>query len=209
VAEVRGKRGLYRKSRDRREWIARAVLGIVDAAGPEAVTVAGVAEAAGMPEPSLLYHYPTKDDLLLAALGLADDEVAEATGAESANIALDLDVMRDQGLGPQWQSRNRQRLDAAMRAAATDPDHPAHGFIAERNRRALRAWSQIVANRQRAGLADPSLDPEAVAWQLIAVLEGFSTFAIAEPSGWGERGLRLGDLLADAVLRLTGAPRDS
>jgi AcrR family transcriptional regulator len=201
---ARGKRGPYQKSRARKEQIARAVLEIVDEGGIESVTVAGVAESAGMPEPSVLYYFPTKDHLLVAALRLADEQTAAATGVDLDDIDLDVEALRAQGLGPQWRSPNRQRLDAAMRALSLNPDHPAHEVIAERNRHALTVWTRIVAHRQRDGLADQRLDPKIAAWQILAILEGFSTFTIAEPERWMAQDLEVGDLIADAVLRLTG-----
>jgi AcrR family transcriptional regulator len=206
VAEVRGRRGPYKKSLVRQRQIAEAVLAIVDESGYENVTTAGVAARVGIPEPSVLYHFPTKDHLLVAALRLSDDEIAVVTGADGEQVDLDLDLMRSRGLGDQWANPHRARLDTLLRSLALTPGHPAREFIAERNRRALRVWSGIVERRQRDGLADPLLDPEEVAWQIIAVLEGFSAFTLAPPGG-DRPAPRTGDLLADAVLRLTGSPR--
>lgn len=204
MAETREKRGTYQKSLARKERITRAVLDIVDESGHESVTTAGVAQATGIPEPSILYHFPTKDHLLVAAGTLADDELSARTGAESEEVRLDIETLRRVGVVHQQPNTNRIRLDTALRSLAMTPGHPAVGFIAKRNRRAARAWTRIVQRQQDDGLADPNLDPVAVAWQIISVLEGLTAFTLTEESVWAESGLKPGDLVADAILRLTG-----
>lgn len=193
------KRGPYARSLARREKISRVVLGIVDELGLDAVTTALVARRAHIPESSVLYHFPTKDHLLVAAMQRADDETAVSTGVDREDIELNLDAIRSSGVELEGFNENRRRLDALVRSWAMNPDHPAAGFVAERNLHAVRVWSGMIARRQKNGLADPDLDPEVVAWQAIALLDGLTGFALTHP------GLPVGDLLADGILSLTGA----
>ena len=58
------KRGPYAPSLRRKAEIAEAVLEIVDELGPDAVTVALVAERVRSNDATVLYHFPTKDHLL-------------------------------------------------------------------------------------------------------------------------------------------------
>lgn len=206
MSETRGKRGPYQKSLVRKQKIAESVLGIVDSDGFEAVTTAGVAEATGIREASVHYHFPTKDHLLVAAMRRADAQTYDENEMGQGSAWLDFDELRrslDSGGGVHV---GRARLETVLRSLATKPEHPAAEFIAERNRRAVDVWAAMVVRRQEAGLADPRLDPVAVAWQIIAVLEGFARFSIAEPEAWASHGLELGDLVVDALRRLTMLP---
>lgn len=199
MSETTGtKRGPYARSLARRAKIAKVVLDIIDEQGLEAVTTALVAKRARMPEPSVLYHFPTKDHLLVAAQRRSDDETAVEAGADQQDVELDIETIRVAGVLPREAHPHRARLDALVRTLAMNPDHPAAGYIEERNLRAVKIWSSMIARRQRAGLADPTLDPDAVAWQAIGLLDGLTVISMAN------KDLPVGDLLADGLLRLTG-----
>ena len=68
----RAKRGNYAPSRARREQIASSVLQIVDQSGYGDVTVIRISKETGIPQSSVLYHFPTKDHLLVGAMEYAD-----------------------------------------------------------------------------------------------------------------------------------------
>ena len=201
------KRGPYKKSLARRRRIADAVLAIVDSDGPEAVTTAAVAERTAIPESSVLYHFPTKDHLLVAAMQRADDQLYEETRLGHEGARLDLDALRDSFDAGAASAAGRARLEYLVRALAMNPEHPAATYVAERNRRAVQVWSRMIARRQEEGLADAALDPQATAWQAIALLEGFARFSGTDPGPWSDQGLDLGDLVVGALSRLLGAGR--
>ena len=67
------RRGTYQRSRERREQITLAVLEIVDELGHDGVTTALVATRSDTPEATVLYHFPTKEHLLVGALERTDD----------------------------------------------------------------------------------------------------------------------------------------
>ena len=56
-----GKRGSYAKSELRKQAISEAALALIMERGHRAVTVAEVADRAGVSEPSVFYHFPTKE----------------------------------------------------------------------------------------------------------------------------------------------------
>ena len=168
--------------------------------GHESVTTALVAKRSRIPEPSVLYHFPTKDHLLVAALRCADDEAAAALGLGlgdgDGDIPLDLAAIRTTPPVDEGRDLNRARLNALVRSLAMNPEHPAAAFMEERNLRAVRVWAAMIARRQRDGLADPALNPEFAAWQAIGLLDGLTVIAQTHPE------LPVGDLLADGLLRL-------
>jgi AcrR family transcriptional regulator len=208
MSKVRSKRGPYARSLQRRETIAQTVLDIVDEHGYEAVTTALVAERSGSNEATVLYHFPTKDHLLLASLRHADDLAASASGFsdndenpnldESAasldDLALHVRFTRLEDAGP------RERLLQYLRGLAATPGHPAREYLAERDSRAIAIFSKLIAARQRSGLAHPALDPKDVAAQFIALWEGLGQMASVN------EGLDANRLLQAGLRMLTGEP---
>src|SRR5689334_17120089 len=127
---ARGQRGPYAHTKARREAIADAALAFVVEHGHRALTTLAVAQRAGMSEAGLLYHYPSKDAVLVAALArfdalqispLAEGEVL-ATAPERAAVNV--------------RRTNVARLYAALLVEASDPSHPAHDYLKERGRAA-------------------------------------------------------------------------
>jgi AcrR family transcriptional regulator len=195
---VSPKRGRYARSHQRREQIAAAVLELVDELGHEGVTTALVAARSGITEPTVLYHFPTKDHLLVAALERADDIDADLAGADIDNRTLDLDALRAAANAELSQREHRVRLFVMLGGLAATPEHPAAGYFAWRHRQAVAIFASLIAQRQRAGTAHPGLDPQEVARQVVALRHGLV-------SQWAQdRTIDVGTALADGFRRLTG-----
>ncbi|MEU5883046.1 lipase family protein [Spirillospora sp. NPDC047279] len=106
------------------------MLDIVVEKGHRGVTTAEVAERAGTREPTVLYHFPSKDHLLVAALRRSDEEqaAADSGGDADADLPARLRAFAD--------SVTRRagvlRLYAALAGEATTPGHPAQEYFAQR-----------------------------------------------------------------------------
>ncbi|CAI7977219.1 MULTISPECIES: TetR/AcrR family transcriptional regulator [Parafrankia] len=195
-------RGRYARTAGRRREIAQAVLDLVEEKGHAGVTTAEVARRAGTSEATVLYHYPSRDHLLVAALE-RDEELtvlqAERDGVRpAAGLAgLDLDV-----LGEHAQAAARResllRLRVALAGLAATPGHPAADYFARHRRVAIETYAGLVAERQRRGQAHPSLDPVEVARQVMATWEGLNAQWLLAPD------FDLGATLVSAFRRLSG-----
>ncbi|MET8208903.1 TetR/AcrR family transcriptional regulator [Streptomyces sp. NPDC005373] len=197
TAPSASKRGPYARSRVRREQISDAVLRLVDAQGHEGVTTALVAKESGVPEPSVLYHFPTKDHLLVGAMERADDLSADDSGAEGDDSHLDPEDLR-RALQPGPVGDRRVRLYLMLKGQAATPDHPAGAYLRARTERSVRIFSRLVARRQHEGLAHPGLDPDQVALQITALMDGVALMRMTNSD------LDAGALVADGVRRLVG-----
>ncbi|WP_425826642.1 TetR/AcrR family transcriptional regulator [Streptomyces fractus] len=197
TAPTAAKRGPYARSRKRREQIADAVLRLVDEQGHEHLTTALVARSSGVAEPSVLYHFPTKDHLLVAALERADDLSAAESGAEEEDSRLDLDGIRKAAALVSGTER-RTRLYLMLKGQAATPGHPAGAYFRARTERSVRIFARLIAHRQREGLAHPGLDPESTARQVTALFDGLTLMQVTDND------IDAGGLLADGVRRLTG-----
>jgi len=174
VSTDAGKRGPYAPSRRRREQIAQAVLDIVDELGHERVTTALVAERSGTPEATVLYHFPTKDHLLIAALELVDQRLAEETGALSESPAFDIEAFRDSTS----ETEPRMRLQMAIRGQAGTRGHPAAEFYRHRLEQGIEIFTRVIRRRQQEGLAHPGIDPVDAARQFYALWDGLGEMAL-------------------------------
>ena len=198
---TRNKRGPYARSQRRRETIAQAVLDIVDELGHEKVTTALAAERSDTNEATLLYHFPTKDHLVIAALELADALASHRdprTGDTGLAPDLDLDGLRAVANARTPTELHRRRLYQVVKGQAVSEDHPAAAYIADRTSEGIRLWTAVVEQQQRAGLAHPSLDPAAVGRQVFALWEGLASMHAVDPD------LDIGEMLLDGIRRLTG-----
>ncbi|OLT30205.1 TetR family transcriptional regulator [Actinomadura sp. CNU-125] len=189
-----GSRGRYARTAERRRTIARAVLDIVREKGHGGVTTAEVADRAGTSEATVLYHYSTKDHLLVAALRRFYEEDDERLSPGDASLDLER-------LGAYARSLQHDhaivRLHTLLAGHAATPGHPAQEYFAEHYRAAVTRWAAIIERRQSTGTAHPDLDPTDVARQFIATWEGLRAQWLVDP------GFDLGDTVVAAFRRLT------
>ncbi|WP_024802751.1 TetR/AcrR family transcriptional regulator [Nocardia sp. BMG51109] len=193
----RGTRGPYARSAQRRAEIAAAVFDIVVDKGHDKVTTAEVAERSATSEATVLYHFPTRDHLLVAALAHAADTAAAPLPA-LIEVAENLPENLHAFLGDWAPPANIPRLYAVLAAQATTPGHPAREYFAYHYARAVDTYAELVRHRQAAGAAHPGLDPADVARQFLATWDGLQAQWLIDPS------VPLADLVVAAFRRLTG-----
>ncbi|WP_433832653.1 TetR/AcrR family transcriptional regulator [Actinoplanes sp. CA-015351] len=192
------KRGPYQRSLERREQIVLAVVDLVDELGHDGVTTAQVAARSGSSEPTVLYHYPTKDHLLVAALERMDDLEAEILVDNGDDAMLDYEPLRANADATVALSDNRLRLFVVLKGQAATPGHPAGAYFVRRTERSMEIFARLIAGRQKAGLAHPGLDPRDTARQVIALWEGLTFMRLTDPA------FDVGQSLIDGIRRLTG-----
>ncbi|WP_394551962.1 TetR/AcrR family transcriptional regulator [Agromyces sp. MMS24-JH15] len=197
MTTVARKRGPYARTTQRREEIARAVLEVVEEAGHDSVTIAMVAERSGVAEATVLYHFPSRDHLLVAALELSDQDAVAVSHADDEDAALSLEELRAAVSSFEFGGR-LTRLALLLKGQTATPDHPAVAYFAARSARQIAIFTKLVARRQRDGLAHPGLDARQVAIQLIATWDGLTALWLVDPA------IDVADLLVDAYRRLAG-----
>lgn len=171
------RRGPYAKSAERRAAIAKAAFEVVMAVGHAQLTTAAVAERAGMRERTMLYHFPTRDHLLVAAIEYFEHSMGGGAGtllgAEERRVSPDdfrelIDRLAQRSAGED----KRLQLQVALASAAQDPAHPAHAYFSRHYERVMGEMVELLRARQGAGLAHPDRDPVRMARQFVAVWDG-------------------------------------
>ena len=174
MSTTHAKRGPYAKSAQKRAAIAKAAYEVVMEVGHVQLTTAAVAARAGMLERTMLYHFPTRDHLLVAAIeyfeGFFDGEVQEGERplAPPSEFHDLIDELAQRSPGED----KRLRLQVALASAAQDPAHPAHEFFQRHYERVMAEMIDLMKARQAAGLAHPDRDPVRMARQFVAVWDG-------------------------------------
>ncbi len=171
TASTRGPRGPYAKTAERRAQIAQAAYEIVMEVGHAALTTAAVAERAGISERTMLYHFPSRDRLLVAAIEHFDDATRRGR-AHLEWVPEQFDQIIAE-LAERAQSDDRRlQLQVALAASAQDPSHPAHEYYRRHYDQALAEMSRLIATMQQMGVAHPDRDPGQMARMFIAVWDG-------------------------------------
>jgi len=194
-------RGPYAKTAAKRAAVARAAYDVVIEKGHRGLTTAEVAERAGISERAMLYHFPSRDHLLIAAMQFDEQRNAERaqdrelSGSEDALYRIPQAFAR-QGM----QHAETLRLFSYLASAAQDPEHPAHDYMRAHNAAAVEGFASLVRSRQRKGLAHPDIDPETAARQMLGAWNGLQSQWLIDPS------FDLADEVTQAFRRLSGQP---
>ncbi|MBW9120473.1 TetR/AcrR family transcriptional regulator [Microbacterium trichothecenolyticum] len=161
------KRGPYAKSDARRRLLSAAALELVRQKGHRNVAISEIAEFAETSEPTVYYHFPTKESLLIAALKQHDDENTRARDDEAGPIA-EMGGRAEAGV----QRTNYARLYNELAGAAADPAHPANPFFRERWSRSVAVVAADIRRLQELGRVPDSVDADDAAHLLLAAWEG-------------------------------------
>jgi AcrR family transcriptional regulator len=161
-----GKRGSYAKSELRKQTISEVALALVMERGHRSVTVAEVAARAGVSEPSVFYHFPTKEALLVAALRQFDAENIRPLGVGGA--IADMPSRAEAGV----RREHHIRLQAEMSGAAAYAEHPAREYFRDRWERSFQVVAEDIEMLQKDGVVPATVDAKHAARVLLATWEG-------------------------------------
>lgn len=170
------KRSRTQEAEVRRARILDLAITMIGARGYHGLSVHDLAQRCGLTNGGLLYHFGSKEQLLLAVLEEHDrrltGEMIAQLGPElrsakrsAAPLNVVLEVLRSI---VQRANANPEltRLYAVLQAEALDPAHPAHAYFVAREATTLDGF---------AVLAGPHVaDPPAAARQLHALMDGLA-----------------------------------
>ena len=170
-----------------------AALAEFAAGGYRGASVAAIAQRAGMSQSGVLRHFPTKEALLTAVIehqSVDQQGVFRAAKAEDPDLGFLTGMVRLMRFGVA--DRSFTRLFTVVVAEATAADHPAHEWAVARYRRVTGHVMQALEEAQDRGVLHRRFDREAVAAELLALMDG----------------LNLRDLLTPAAMRIDEAFAD-
>lgn len=172
--EADRKRGRYAKTAERQKAIIRAARDSFAEHGVTGSSLRDVAERAGIAHASVLYHFPSKDELLLAVLAFSDEEELQHSTYTGGNAAGGKTFLRDLLLRHQ-QRPELIRFRAELTSAASRSDHAAHEYFVTRYAEARARTAASLQRLQDQGRLRKGLDPEQAAVLFLAMLDGMQT----------------------------------
>lgn len=173
--------------------------------GYRGTSLASIAEAAGLSQPGLLHHFPSKKALLLAVLAERDSEDGRLSSpklrAEGMGIIDGLGAL----VAHNESTPDQVRMFSMLLAEATAPDHPANEYFVDRYERIRSRFVRHLSTAQAHGELDPSADVGVLANVLIAVLDGLQFQWLLDDSV----DMQSGYALLSSLIRQTLMPRAS
>lgn len=136
------------RPKNRREQILREAFALIAESGFNAVSLADIARAAGIQKSSVLHHFSSMNELLLAVLEMREQEDAVfylegasdlVPGPDSAR-ALTTHVFNHNLERPGF-----SRLYSMLSAEALAPDHPAHDYFIDRDRNSRAEMTRLLS----------------------------------------------------------------
>jgi AcrR family transcriptional regulator len=162
-------RGPYAKTALRRADIVERASEAFARNGFQGTSLREIADAAGLTQPGVMHHFPTKDALLTAVLQAKDEDLVTRNRGDADRSASQRlqQVVRDNADNP-----GLVRLYAKLTAEALTPDHPAHEYFRARYATARELFADAARRAQDSGEIRRDLDPKAIGILLTAVMDG-------------------------------------
>lgn len=177
-------RGGYAKGDARRELIVQVATEIFGTQGFRAATMLQIAAACGISRTGLLHHFPTKESLLEAVLAHRDADRGEEHVGEIAEQERDGRTMLRRLLMVVERNATQPHivnLFSVLSAEAGDPAHPAHDYFAQRYERLRSQLRQACSRLAATGQLTPGTDPDALAVEIIALMDGLQVQWVLAP----------------------------
>lgn len=165
-------KGQAQRGAKTRTAIIDAALDVFATRGYRSSALGEIATRVGLTPAAILYHFGSKEALLLAVIAERDrragdllTDISLANGLESLRGLVRIAELNEQRPG-------LAALHTVLQAESFEPDTPAHTYFFERSRR-VRGWIETgLREGQRRGTVRADLDCGAKARELIAFLEG-------------------------------------
>ncbi|MCJ2180829.1 TetR/AcrR family transcriptional regulator [Novosphingobium album (ex Hu et al. 2023)] len=160
---------------ERRSHILDEAIRIVGRHGYHGFTIQQLAQVCGMTNGGLLYHFPSKENLLVAILEERDrrdaaivpqdvDLSARDCGSDSGYALSTVRSLLRAIVARTVAEPELARLHAVLQSEAMAPSHPAHGYFERREAMVLEEFAAMLTGHCR--------DPRSAARQTLAMIDG-------------------------------------
>jgi AcrR family transcriptional regulator len=177
-----GLTGQARRGAERRQAILDAAIEVFSQRGFRGSALAEVADRVGLTPAGILYHFGSKEELLLAVLEERDRrgrerfvDLLRAGGAESLRRAVTAAAASETAPG-------LIALHTVLQAESFEPDAPAHDYVLDRSQVMRSSIQQALEANQRAGRVRADLDCAAKASEIHAFMEGAAVLSQLDDS---------------------------
>jgi AcrR family transcriptional regulator len=166
-----------------RKAILAAAADVFAENGYRGTSLTEIANRVGMTQPGLLHHFSTKDQLLLAVI-----QEHEATSEHTTTMVEDLAPENfrfvdslEKLAASNTGARQAQLLLTTLSAEAIPRNHPLHEHFVQRYRTFRRGLARILASAQESGSVRRDVNPQELAREIIATLDGLHLQWLLDP----------------------------
>jgi AcrR family transcriptional regulator len=174
--------GQARRGARSREAIVDAALGVFAVRGYRSGALAEIADKVGLSPAGILYHFGSKECLLLAVIAERDRRAGDLL----TGIRLDEDVTSLRDLVRIAQMCEAEpglaALHTVLQAESFEPGTPAHDYFRERAKVVRGTLEQGLRTAQRTGAVRADVDCTAKTNEFLAFLEGASVLWLLDSS---------------------------
>lgn len=155
-----------------RDRIVRAAGVVFAAEGFRKARIRAIAAELDIPHTTLIYHFPTKEDLLREVLeaGGRPDQPRIASGDEARGLDYLREVYELAFARPD--AGDISRVRSALAFEAVDPHHPAQTYFVERYARLIDRLCAVYREVEAEGLLRPGVDPDQAGVWMLGLWEG-------------------------------------
>lgn len=164
-----------------RELILDTAMDLFRTSGYKSTSVRDIAARAGITHPGLLYHFPTKESLLMAVLQRRDELDCDPVDFHSLD-GRSLLAHLVAGVAKNATERGIVELFANLSAEATAPDHPAHDYFVGRYASLRTTLTRGLQELSDSAELRSGVEPHIAAAQLIALMDGLQIQWLLDPS---------------------------
>jgi len=170
------------RTRLRKEQVIRAAVRSFGQDGYHGARLADIAKAAGVTEPGLLHHFPTKAHLLMEVLAERDrmDEqrFSPSGSGEAAGLLASLQALVEYN----QTVPGLVQLFTVLVAESIDGQHPAHEFFLQRYQNIRLQSLEAIRQAQAQGEIRDDLPAEDLAVLVYAMMDGLQIQWLYEPN---------------------------
>lgn len=174
------RRGSYAKSVGRRKAILDAALDVFGRDGYRGGSLRQIAQRVGITEAAILYHFPSKPELLAAVLEYRDRLAFGVSPLDVEHpveaLAGLLRLMRHNASMPQVIA-----LHTVMSAESLSTEHPAHDYYLERYEFIVARLTEILERGLADGVVRPEVDAARAARAIVALMDGLQVQWLTDP----------------------------
>ena len=190
-----GARGPYAGGLARRERILDVTIQMLAEVGYHGLSMRDVARRVGISHPGVIYHFPTKEALLMAVIQRYEErvnfnleEMESLDARELLERFMDLcQVFHDEP--------TKGEMECMLAAEASSELHPAHDHFVERDRRLNAIVRHAIEELRDEGVVYASVDVEQLAYSLVALGTGLHLLWLYNQDRYDPRSLLVQSLI--------------
>lgn len=185
-------RGPYAKTAQRKQDIIDAATNVFAASGYHGGSLRDISRQLDISLTTVVHHFQTKEDLLIAVLENADHTGADWLPQRIENTGF-VKAFSDL-VATNYSRPELLRLFTVLSAEASAPGHPAHEWFVTRYRRAVREIAKFIQTDQDLGRVASSINATDAAKIVIGAWDGLQLQWLLDPSE--DMAARMGEVFA-------------